>query len=269
MSTAFVQTLVILLREGLEAMLVIAALASYLVKSGAEHRVKALYGGALAAVGTSLVAAWIFAVFNSGDHNDTLEGVVILVAAVLMLYVSGWLVVKQDPRGWQAYLATKADSAMGQGTAWAVAVLAFLAVFREGAETVLFIAAIAKDGWTAGIFAGVVVGLVLLAALFYVINGLARRLPLRPVFMITSAFLFLIGIKFIGDALQEFQEQTLISFTEIKNLAWIQTIGLHPNAEALSIQFLIVLAALATYSIFLRNDRLMREMVAQKARAAE
>lgn len=269
MSSAFIQTLVILLREGLEAMLVIAALASYLVKSGAEHRVKALYGGALAAVGASLVAAWIFAVFNSGDHNDTIEGVVILAAAALMLYVSGWLMVKQDPRGWQSYLANKADSALGQGTAWAVATLAFLAVFREGAETVLFVAAIAKDGWTVEILAGVVVGLVMLAGLLYVINTLAQRLPLRPVFMITSAFLFLMGIKFIGDALTEFQEQTLIPFSEIKSIGWIENIGLHPNVEALSIQFLIVLAALATYSIFLRNDRLTREMVVQKAKAAE
>ncbi|OQW53335.1 MAG: iron permease FTR1 [Proteobacteria bacterium SG_bin9] len=268
MSTAFVQTLVILLREGLEAMLVLAALASYLVKAGAEHRVKALYGGALAAVAASLVAAWLFAVFNNGDHNDTLEGVVILFAAALMLYVSGWLMVKQDPRGWQDYLATKADRALDQGTAWAVAALAFFAVFREGAETVLFIAAVAKDGWTAGIFAGLLVGAVLLAALFYFINLIARRLPLRPVFVITSAFLFVMGVKFIGDALQEFQEQNIIPLNEIKSLAWIENIGLHPNVEALSFQVLIVVAALATYSIVARNTRLTREL-ASKGRPAQ
>lgn len=267
MSSAFVQTLVILLREGLEAMLVLAALAGYLVKSGAGHRVKALYGGALAAVAASLIAAWIFAVFNGGDHNDTLEGIVILFAAALMLYVSGWLMVKQDPRGWQDYLATKADRALDQGTAWAVAALAFFAVFREGAETVLFIAAVAKDGWAAGIFAGLVVGAVLLAALFYFINLIARRLPLRPVFVVTSAFLFLMGVKFIGDALQEFQEQNLVPVNDIKSLAWFENIGLHPNVEALSIQLLIVVAALATYSIVARNTRLAREF-ASKGRPA-
>lgn len=267
MSTTFVQVIVILLREGLEAMLVIAALASYLVKSGGGDRVKALYAGALAAVAASFVAAWIFAVFNGGDHDDTLEGVVILVAAALMLYVSGWLMVKQDPRGWRDYLASKADRALGQGTAWAVAALAFFAVFREGAETVLFVAAVAKDGWTAAMFAGVVVGLVLLAVLFYFINMVAQRLPLRPVFIFTSAFLFLMGIKFIGDALQEFQEQNLISFNEIKSLSWIENVGLHPNGEALSLQFLVVLAAIATYSVMSRNKRLMRDM--QPPRPAE
>ena len=109
MSSAFIQAAVILLREGLEAMLVIAALAGYLNKAGAAHRVQALYGGALAAVGASFVAAWLFAVLNSGDHSDVLEGIIILFAAALMLYVSGWLMVKQDPRGWQDYLAHKAD----------------------------------------------------------------------------------------------------------------------------------------------------------------
>src|SRR6185312_17116365 len=108
MSSAFIQAAVILLREGLEAMLVIAALAGYLNKAGAGHRVQALYGGALGAVAASFVAAWLFAVLNSGDHSDVLEGLIILLAAALMLYVSGWLMVKQDPKGWQEYLAQKA-----------------------------------------------------------------------------------------------------------------------------------------------------------------
>src|ERR1700693_6635108 len=141
MSSAFIQAAVILLREGLEAMLVIAALAGYLTRAGAGHRIQALYGGALAAVGASIIAAWLFAVLNSGAHSDVLEGIIILVAASLMLYVSGWLMVKQDPRGWQDYLAHKADNALAQDTVWEVGALAFLAVFRGGGGTVLFIKA--------------------------------------------------------------------------------------------------------------------------------
>src|SRR5258706_10010769 len=99
MSTVFIQAAVILLREGLEAMLVIAALASYLTKADAGHRIQALYGGSLAAVGASIIAAWLFAVLNLRQHSDVLEGIIILVVASLMLYVSGWVMVKQDPRG--------------------------------------------------------------------------------------------------------------------------------------------------------------------------
>src|SRR3989442_8549562 len=154
MSSAFIQAAVILLREGLEAMLVIAALAGYLTKAGAGHRIQALYGGSLAAVGASVIAAWLFAVLNSGQHSDVLEGIIILVAASLMLYVSGWLMVKQDPRRWQDYLAHKTDNALQQDTVLAVAALAFLAGFRAGAETLLLInvLAAAHCRWSAVLF---------------------------------------------------------------------------------------------------------------------
>jgi high-affinity iron transporter len=267
MSSAFIQAAVILLREGLEAMLVIAALAGYLTKAGAGHRIQALYGGALAAVGASIVAAWLFAVLNSGEHSDILEGIIILVAAALMLYVSGWLMVKQDPRGWQDYLAHKADHALSQDTVWAIGALAFLAVFREGAETVLFINALAttEGGWSAGLFAGLVAATAGLAVLFYFINLIARKLPLRPLFIVTSAFLFVMAIKFIGEAVQEFQEQAIITVTEVKGSAFLSAIGLNPSMEALSIQGLVILFALATYSVVQRNNRLMREDKALRA----
>ena len=261
MSSAFIQAAVILLREGLEAMLVIAALAGYLTKAGAGHRVQALYGGSLAAVAASIVAAWLFAALNSGQHSDVLEGIIILVAAGLMLYVSGWLMVKQDPRGWQDYLAHKADNALAQDTVWAVAALAFLAVFREGAETVLFINALAsaEGGWSVGLFAGLAAATAGLVVLFYFINLIAQKLPLRPLFIITSAFLFAMALKFIGEAVQEFQEQTMLPFTELKSAAWLRAIGLNPSVEALSLQLLVIVFALATYSVLQRNSRLARE----------
>ena len=261
MSSAFIQAAIILLREGLEAMLVIAALAGYLTRAGAGHRIAALYGGALTAVGASIVAAWLFAVLNSGEHSDVLEGGIILVAAGLMLYVSGWLMVKQDPRGWQDYLARKADGALAQDTVWAVAALAFLAVFREGAETVLFINALATTagGWSAGLFAGLAAGTAGLVVLFYFINLIAQKIPLRPLFIITSAFLFAMAIKFIGEAVQEFQESAMLPFTELKGASFLGAIGLNPTVEALSAQILVIVFALATWSVVTRNARLARQ----------
>lgn len=269
MSSAFIQAAVILLREGLEAMLVIAALAGYLRKVGGGHRIVALYTGAGVAILASLVAAWAFAVFNSGDHSDVFEGVLIIFAAGLMLYVSGWLMVKQDPRGWQDYLAHKADTALAQDTGFAVAMLAFLAVFREGAETVLFINALAETegGWGAGLFAGLAAATAGLVVLFYFINMIAQKIPLRPLFIITSAFLFVMAIKFIGEAIQEFQEQAMIGVTDAPGAGFLTAIGLNPTLEALSIQLLVILAALATYSVFQRNSRLVREHKAARAGA--
>jgi len=271
MTSAFVQAAVILLREGLEALLVIAALVAYLKRSGGSHRVAALYLGALAAGGASLIAAVIFATMYAGEHNDTLEGVVILFAAALMLYVSGWLMVKQDPQGWKDYLASKADSALAQDTGLAVAALAFFAVFREGAETVLFVHALAatEGGYGVALFAGLAAAAVGLAVLFYFINLVAQKIPLRPLFIVTSAFLFLMAIKFIGEAVQEFQEQNYITFTEVKNSGLLSAIGLNPTVEALSLQALVILFSLASYSVFARNARLTREDRALRTVAGE
>lgn len=267
MSSAFIQSAVILLREGLEAMLVIAALAAYLTKAGGGHRVKSLYAGALAAIGVSIVAAWLFAMLNSGQHSDLMEGVIILFAAALMLYVSGWLMVKQDPQGWKEYLAAKADNALAQDTAWAVAALSFLAVFREGAETVLFINALAttEGGWSVGLFGGLAAATLGLAVLFYFINLIAQKIPLRPLFIVTSAFLFAMAIKFIGEAVQEFQEQSILPFTQVAGADWLSAIGLNPTVEALSLQLLVILFALATYSLVVRNNRLTRTDKAARA----
>jgi len=255
MSGAFVQAAVILLREGLEAMLVIAALAAYLKKAGAAERLTALYTGAVVAIFASLVAAYLFQTLNEGQHNDLLEAFVILAAAALMLYVSGWLMVRQDPRAWQAYLKERAEGALAQGTAWAIALLAFLAVFREGAETVLFIYALAgsSGGWSAGLLAGLAAGAVGLVILFFVINAVATRLPLRAVFIVTSALLFVMAIKMIGDAIQEFQEQLIVPSNPIASLGWMLQYGLNPTREALLAQGAVILLAIVTFLLWRHN----------------
>ncbi|RYE42604.1 MAG: iron permease FTR1, partial [Hyphomicrobiales bacterium] len=187
MSSGFVQAAVILLREGLEAILVIAALAGYLNKAGSGHRINALYVGGIVALVASFITAWLFAVFNNGDHSDLLEGFVILAASAIMLYVSGWLMLKQEPKAWNEYLASKADSALAKDTAWAVGALAFFAVFREGAETVLFISALvsSEGGFNAGIVSGLAAATVGLVILFFIINRAAKKMPLRPLFIVT------------------------------------------------------------------------------------
>lgn len=241
-------------------MLVIAALAGYLDKVGSAHRIKSLYLGALAAILASFVAAWIFAAFNDGQHDDTTEGVVIILAAAIMLYVSGWLMIKQDPKSWKDYISAKANAALAKETAWAVGLLAFLSVFREGAETVLFMTALAgtEGGWTLGIFAGLLAGAIALAVIFLILNRLARRIPLRPLFIVTSAFLFIMALKFIGDAIQEFQEQSILPVTPIEGMSWLEKLGLNPSLEALSIQFLVALFVIAAFSLVRREMNLSR-----------
>jgi high-affinity iron transporter len=257
MTGAFVQAAVILLREGLEALLVIAALAAYLNKVGASSRVAALYTGAGLAVLASLIAAWLFEMFNDGVHSDLMEAGMIIVAAALMLYVSGWLMLRQDPRAWQGFLKDEADKALAQQTGLAVALLAFLAVFREGAETVLFVHALAKTegGWTAALLGGLLVATGGLVALFFLINVITQRIPLRPLFVTTSAFLFIMAVKFIGEAIQEFQEQQIVSFTEWRGGAWLDAIGFNPTLEAFVAQAVVIVLAVITFVVLDRRSR--------------
>ena len=94
---------------------------------------------------------------------------------------------------------------------------------------------------------------------------IAQKIPLRPLFIITSAFLFAMAIKFIGEAIQEFQEQSILPFTELKSLRWLDAIGFNPTLEALSAQLLVIVFALATYSVVQRNSRLTRQDKAMRA----
>jgi len=257
MTTTFVQAVIILVREGLEALLVVAALAAYLGKVGARQRLSALYAGAGLAIVASIAMAAVFEHFNAGTHNDLLEGTIIMLAAALMLYVSGWLFIRQDPRAWQSFLTAKADAALSRETAIAVAALAFLAVFREGAETVLFIHALAttSGGWSVELILGLLAAGAVLVVLFFAINIIARRLPLRPVFLVTSAFLFVMAIKFVGEGLQEFQEQQLISYTEIKSGGWLTAIGFNPTWEAVAAQLAVIVVAVITVLVLDRRGR--------------
>jgi high-affinity iron transporter len=248
----------VLLREGLEALLVIAALAAFLTRAGVPEKVKSLYIGAGLAILASFGAAVVFELFFEGEHNDFIEAGVMVIAAVLMLYMSGWMYLKQDPKAWMADLRRSAERALDSGTTISLGVIAFLAVFREGGETVLFLHALAKTsgGWTFGLIAGLVVAAVCLVAIFYAIERLALMLPLRPVFLVTSAFLFIMGLRFVGGAIQELQEQTVVSYTAAPIPHWLEQLGVNPTWEAIGTQLVIAAIAVAsTLALRLRRPQ--------------
>lgn len=203
----------IIFREGLEAMLVLMALATYLVKSGHGARENILWAGAGAALVASLGAAWVFHAFYGGHHNDAVEGVVMALAACVMLYVSGWMYLRQDPAVWQAMLKRHIDKVMGTGSLLTLATVAFLAVFREGAETVLMLNALAMKGDTTGMLEGAAAGTAALAVLFVAMRWFAVKIPLRPFFLVTSAFLFVMGLHLAVEAVGEFQEVGWMTLT--------------------------------------------------------
>lgn len=247
----------ILLREGLEAMLVISALAGFLRRGGADGTpLKMLYAGAIAAILLSIAGAVVMATFLNGAHDDRIEAAIMLAAAALMLYMSGWLFLKQDPQAWKAEMKAMAEKALASRTAEAMALIAFLAVLREGAETVLFLHALAgtSGGWSLSLIAGLGVAALLLAGLFVAMQWLALHLPLRPLFLVTSALLFVMALRFVAGAVQEFQEQGLVGVHDAPLPDWIVNFGFNPNWESVAIPGLIALVALvSTIALRLRS----------------
>lgn len=245
------QSGVILLREGLEAILVISALAAFLRRAGAHDKTRMLYGGAILAILASIAGAIVFEVFLGGAHDDRFEAVVMAVAAVLMFYMSGWLFLRQDGRAWQRGLRDIADRAISAGTTLSLAAIAFLAVFREGAETILFLHALANStgGWTAGFWGGLVAAGLALVAVWVAVDAFAARLPLRPLFLVTSAFLFVMGLRFVGAAVLELQELQYMAYDEVAMPDALVALGVNPTLQALGIQALIALIAIGGVAV--------------------
>jgi len=242
----------IVLREGLEALLVIAALAAFLRRAGEGARVRALGWGAGAALLASGGMAWVFARYFGGNHDDLTEAVVMAVAALLLFYASGWMWMRQNPAAWTSYLSSQTSRALAADGPWALAVIAFLAVFREGAETILFLAAILGDekgsvtGSAVALTGGIAAAALALAVIYLLMTRLALRLPLKPVFVATSAFLFILGLRLVGGAMQELQETGLVPFDDASLPGWLEALGLNPSWEALGLQAVLVLTALLT-----------------------
>lgn len=242
-----VQAAAILLREGVEAMLIVAALAAFLRRSEQQDKLRPLYAGAIAAIVASFGSAWVFETWFNGAHNDLLEAGVMLFAAALMFYMSGWLFLRQDPKAWQAELHRAAARAVDAGTALSLAGIAFLAVFREGGETVLFLHTLARTsgGWGTGILGGLGVAAIGLLVLFGAMQWLALRLPLRPIFLVTSGLLFVMGLRFIGNAALELQEQAIVPIHDQGVPDLFLTLGLGASWEAIAAQVLVLVVAVA------------------------
>ncbi len=245
----FAQSLVIMLREGFEAILVIGALVAFLVRAGAAERKREIGLGALWAVGVSLLTALGFAtIFRTARASqEALEGFTMLIAAAVLFWVSYWLVSKIELKRWQAFVARRMGQALSRRSALALAAVAFLAVYREGFETVLFYAALfASAGQAPGaagaIVAGIGLGALGLGAVYLLMQRYGTRLALKPFFGVTSGLLYLMAFSFAGQGMAELQAAGYVPATP---LAWVPTVpalGIFPTLQSFLLQALLALA---------------------------
>jgi high-affinity iron transporter len=250
------QSFLILFREGIEAMLVVAALVVYLRRSGYADKVRVIWHGVLWALAASAGAAWLLnAVIGSGGANrEAMEGITMLVASAVLIYVGHWLAMKRNADRWNAFIKGKMDQAIGRRSLFALGFVAFLAVFREGAETILFYQALigGSSGQLDAVWTGMAMAAVALAILFALVRVASVRLPLGPFFGVTTVFLFGMAFVFVGQGILELQVSGLIHTNRLEGWPMISWLGILPTRETVMGQA-IVLAILLTGWLWIRR----------------
>ena len=248
----------IIVREGLEAILVIAAIIAYLVKSGNGKSLKNVYIGALAGILASFAAAAVLyfvkqAVAGAGMAQELIEGVTALIAVCVLFYVSNWMISKAEAAAWTGYIDSKVRSGVEKRSAFTLAFTAFLSVFREGAEVVLFYQPMLQEGNAGMVWAGFGAGVVILVFVYLAITKLSIKLPIKVFFTATSILMAVMCVSFLGSGIKELAEGNLFDLTlrvpGIPENDVIQIFGIYPYLETLVPQLILAIILLVTFMI--------------------
>jgi len=241
----FLQSFSIIVREGFEAILIVAALIAFLVKSRNKEKVKIVYQGVTLGIIASFLTAYIIhEVLNiSMAKQEILEGWIMLVAVVVLFWVSYWLLTKIETQKWQSYITGKMTQAITTGNVFALGMVAFLAVYREGFETVLFYKALYLYAGeiSNGIIPGFLVGCVFLAVMFFLINKIGVKVPIKWFFGFTSVLLYFMAFTFMGKGIHELQMGEAISLTAAEFAPEISWLGMYPTWETFIAQSLLLI----------------------------
>ena len=247
----------IIVREGLEAILVIAAIIAYLKKSGNPGKsLKNVYIGAVCGIAASFVAAavlaWAKRAFTSaGMAQEIIEGITALIAVCVLFYVSNWMISKAEAASWSRYIDNRVQSSLEQGSSFALAFTAFLSVFREGAEVVLFYQPMLSEGNPGMVWAGFGVGCVVLVFVYLAITKLSVKLPLKVFFTATSILMAVMCVSFLGSGIKELAEGNVFDLSlrvpGIPENDVIQVFGIYPYLETLVPQLILSIILLVTF----------------------
>jgi high-affinity iron transporter len=249
----FVSSFFLLVREGFEAILIVAALMTFLAKAGAPDRRRDVARGAWIAVLASLITwALVELLFHvTPGQRGAIEGFTMLLAAAVLFYVSYWLLSKVEAAKWTAFVRGKMETALSSGSGLALSAVAFLAVYREGFETILFYKALFSSGGGGGgggtvpVLGGMAAGAVGLLAVYVVINQLGLRVAMKPFFAVTGVMLYYMAFVFAGKGVAELQEGGVLRLTVVEGVPRIPVLGIYPTVESLALQGLLLVLAVA------------------------
>lgn len=277
------QAFLILIREGLEALLVVAAVIAYLVKSGNKRFTKWIYLGVVAGLaGSGLVAVLFTFLFGgSGPIQEISEGVCALIATLMLLWTSNWMLNKSSVEAWNNYIRNKTEAAvagaqskvesgqsLGLGMITSLAMLSFLAVFREGAETVIFYESIYSMSQDAhGMWVGGLTAAAVLIVIFLILRFTSVKIPIGPFFLVTSILMAALVVIFAGGGIHALIEGDLIEGTYLSTVPTNDWIGLYPYVETITAQVIAAIAVVVLFVVgFIKKHRMKLAAQAEQAK---
>ena len=249
----------ILLREGLEAILIVATLLSYLKRVNQSDKQKWIWVGVIAglaaSVGLSFIITFVFSQVTAASSREYLEGVIGILAVVMMITVGAWLHSKSNIHSWNRYMGDAMNQAIATGKLVSFALISFFSIFREGAETIIFYSGMAPYMSIEPMMIGIVIATAILLVVGFIIIRYSVKLPITTFFKVATFIIYALAFKIIGVSIHSLQVSQVLTIHSVHNIPFIEWIGLYPTLETTLPQILFVMMILlVTFWIKKRNS---------------
>lgn len=246
----------ILLREGLEGLLVVATLIAFLKKMGQSSKQKWIWSGVIAGILASAVLAVIinivFSQIVAASSREYIEGLTGVVAVVMMLTVGAWLHNKSSIGNWNKYINQQMQQAIAKGSLLSFAFISFLSVFREGAETIIFYTGITPYISLMQLISGVLLAIVILVIVGFVIIKYSVKIPIRLFFKTATLLIYFLAFKILGISIHALQISNVVPISTVEGLPFVDWLGLYPTWET-TISQLLLLAVIMGMMFFMKK----------------
>jgi high-affinity iron transporter len=224
-------SLLIIVREGFEATVIIAALIAVLKKMKQREQERIVHAGWITAIFAGGLAFFFGQRFIAGENRERIEGIFALVAVAMLLHAAFWLNARSNTRKMMGELREKMQSALGKQSPVALFSIAFIAMFRESFETAVFLQGLTIDSPKAVVW-GTVVGIVALIGLVLAVDRLGLRLPMTTLFKVSTVVLFVTAVMLLGKGIHALQEIGTIPLRPVRFVR-IEFLGIFPDAMGL------------------------------------
>jgi high-affinity iron transporter len=252
--SAFLGGFVILAREGLEALLIVIAMIVFLQRADRREVLPYVHGGWAAALVAGVATWWAAThiIEVSGASREITEGAGSIFAALVLIFVGIWMHGKAQAGEWQRYIKEKLDQALSKRSAWFLFLLAFVAVYREVFETILFYTALSSEGNRLALFAGAAAAAVMLTVVAWAMLKYSKRMPIATFFNWSAILIAVLAVVLIGKGVAALQEAGTLGITPVHAAPSIPILGIAPTAEALGAQLAVLVILLVGFG---RNKR--------------